>query len=156
MSKSLDYCVSAVGSEFSGFTEVDSSLGFDEFALSGLRKWIVKRMDEAGNGLKVNVTLDIEPDAEFDDIIRHGSVHDGTLVFILKDIGRCIQDLCFCQAGIGIKASRIKTGDTIHYTVGNFVIGYGYSRYPIDRERPWMRERTVVMLPIKVSVDEKR
>ena len=157
MSKSFDFCISVASDksrsniadrDFSGALELDMKNVCKSFEEWGLIKFKV-------NNGNTSVFVSYDPDADFQYFTISTSVHDGTLLFVLDNARSCLDkifQLETCYAPIGVPKNL--NGAELHYTVGNFVVINEYGEQFATKEKPWMLERTTVMLPIKYGFKE--
>jgi hypothetical protein len=162
MNKSLEFCKERLphssysDRRFDELVEFDPTEVFDS-VLQGARNWIIGGKDNQSNDVKINFELNIDPDADFEYFTSVSSIHDGTMLFIYENMEQCARKVVMGQT-YNINKRPPQNGDTVCYTVGDFVIGNEFDK---DRskfstkEKPWMQERTTVMLPVKYSIKEQ-
>lgn len=121
---------------------------FDNLILHGARHFYIEGIS-GGEKVRFNVKILFDCDAEFDYFTSESIIHDGTLAFITEAMNRCAQRVCRCETYY--KDSQPASRDNIEYTVGNFVILNEYDGDFVQSDKPWMRERTTVLLPIKMA-----
>ncbi len=101
VSKSLEFCCSAASDvsrssysdrNWNDAKEFDSTDVFDSF-LHGARSWSITGKDEDNNDITLNFELDINPDADFSYFTSSCTIHDGTLLFILKLADTCAYNI---------------------------------------------------------------
>lgn len=158
MSKSLDFCKETASDpkrsliydrNLEGAIEFDSLHIFDKF-LNGCRNFQINTSDIDGNNIQINIDLSISPDADFTYFTLCESIHDGTLIFVDELLNNCAYKILSCQTYDKNKPAP-ENGDTIHYTVGNFVVLMEYDKDGTlfaPQDKKWMSERTTVLLPI--------
>ena len=155
MSKSFDFSKAAVSR--SGYAnrswdnaceKYETMAIFDEY-LHGARNfslgWTVDNVDD----ICFDFSINFDSNADFDYFTSESCIHDGTFIFIRELIDRCVRKVCLAQSyykPIGAP----KSGDNIQYVIGNFVIITEYDGDFVPKDKPWMRERTTVLLPIKM------
>lgn len=109
---------------------------------------MLKKMDENTN-IHLDVDLLFDDDADFDYLTSSSCIHDGTLLFVEEAMNECIRNIC-----IGHDYNRdigeARSSDRIKYVIGNFVILNEYDGAFVPRNKPWMRERTTVLLPFEL------
>lgn len=158
MSKSLYFCKAAAQDPSrSSYADrpwdeavelVDTEKIFDE-VLHKSRKFHVKGKSAGGTKLSFDVNFLFDCDADFDYFTSESVVHDGTLIFINEAIERCVDRVCLSQT-YNRTIGKPKNGDSIKYVIGNFVVLTEYDGDFVPTDKPWMRERTTVLLPIKM------
>lgn len=157
MSKSLEYCkLVASDTSRSNFSDRDWSKTieveetenfFDEY-LNEERKLKINGTDNDGNKVNLNVELSFDANADFDYFISESSVHDGTLVFELNAMEKCVQKVC-CGVTYNKKLLAPQNRDSIKFTVGNFVVLNEFGNQFSTDDKPWLQQRTTVLLPLK-------
>lgn len=159
MSKSLEFCKSvATDSARSNFLDRDFRQA-EEFGetkklyrnLLDDRSKFVTTSNNGKEDIVIHVTVDFDPNADFDYYTSAVVVHDGTLMFVLEAIEKCLIKVATAQTYC-LKSRAPKSGDSIHYTIGNAVVLNEYGDQFAPPEKPWMQERTTVLLPIKYEV----
>lgn len=156
MSNSFDFCIKAATDpdrsnisdrDFSEAMEIPITAASDYFKNNNI--YIVKK-----DNLTVEITYD--PDADFQYFTTSASTHDGTLMFVLENMVKCLEKVMYAQTYF-IPAGLPKdlSNATLRYTIGNFVVCNEYGKQFATKEKPWMTERTTVLLPIYYSYEEE-
>lgn len=105
---------------------------------------------------QVCATLTYDPDADFNYFTLETCYCDGTLMFMFDLASRIINkivNLQTCYSPIVEEFGEIDINKhIIHYTVGEFVINSYYTEYP---DKPWMRDKFTVILPVKFEIEER-
>ena len=150
-----------------------SELKFDEYINSntteefrkgfvdGKCKLILNSKAEV-NGKEVtgDVVINIRHDenADFEYFTMERCVCDGTLIFMSELVERVFMKVLHCQT---VNNKKVVDGFNnnpfnyeVCYTVGNFVACVEYGDFGTE-EKPWMKSRFTVMLPIKFNVNKK-
>ncbi len=158
MSTSLDFCklvaqdasrsIYADRSWKNALEYIKTETIFDEL-LQGNRELQVDGTTDEGKKCCFKVSLSSDANADFDYFTSDSCVHDGTLYFIREAMNRCVQRVCFAQT-YNKNVGEPQNGDSIKYVIGNFVILNEYDGDFVPADKPWMRERTTVLLPIKM------
>lgn len=161
MSMSLDFCIATASNPLrSGYSdrnwnkakEVESKPFFDAI-LNGERNLVVTGKDESGENIHLNVSLSFAKDTNFDYFASDSHIHDGTLVFTKSLIYNLVKRVCCCST-YNKKLREPKAGDKVKYIIGNFVILNEYDGDFVPNDRPYMRERTTVLLPLKFEIKD--
>lgn len=97
-----------------------------------------------------NVSVRYDPDAEFEYFVSSSSRHDGTLLFELETMGIVANKIC---SGASYFAPTPPLSDRKTYIIGDLVLLNEYGEEFGTQEKPWMRMRTTVCLPVKVVYD---
>lgn len=157
MSKSLDFCLKIV-KDPERFTlrrdnwedafERESQSVFDDL-LNGIRILHLS----APNDFKLDLELNFCDDADFQYVTVETCLYDGTLLFVQDLMNKCAEKVCrggtyFTPLG------RPENGATVRYTIGNFVCLLEYDENGdkfTPKDKPWMRGRITVVLPLKVE-----
>lgn len=161
MSKSFDFCKAIVQNPYrSSYADrswnnvvenSETEAIFDEY-LHGVRNFFVEGKVDDETEIYFDVSISFDCNADFDYFTAVSYVHDGTLLFIKEAMDKCAQKVCLAQTynkNIGAPES----GDSIQYIVGNFVILTEYNGDFVPVNQPWMKERTTVLLPLKMMKD---
>lgn len=157
MSKSFDFCkLLSQDSHRSGYANrswdnavevLETEAIFDEF-LRGVRKLSVEKGDDE-NETYITVGVSFDANADFDYFTSDSCIHDGTLYFIKEAMNRCVRNVCFAQT-YNKNLGAPESGDSIQYIIGNFIVLTEYDGDFVPAGKPWMRERTTVLLPLKM------
>lgn len=158
MSYSCEYCINAAQNpkrskwserDWSKAIEFgdDASLLFD-LVLNGLREYELTSED-GSKSIKIRILFD--SDADFDYYTSSSSIHDGTIAFIYDNVMKCVLKVVQLQTRNACIPSP-DFGDEVTFTVGNFVILNEYDGDFVPKDRPWLRERTTVLLPLKMEI----
>lgn len=161
MSKSLIFCKETVSNPSrSKLTDRDwdkavehmeTETFFDSLTDSH-RSYRISGTDENGEQIELDIELEFNPDADFDYFTYDYCHHDGTLIFIKMTMTECAQRVITGQTYYK-NGRKPKSGDTIKYTIGNFVFLNEYGKQFSTEEKPWMLSRTTVLLPLKVEIN---
>ena len=157
MSKSLYFC-KAVGQNpsrstyahrlWDNVTELmETEQIFDE-VLQGNRKLAIAGRTDTGEEVCISVDISFDCNADFDYFTSETIVHDGTFLFVREAVERCISRVS-CAQTYYKSLGEPKFSDSIKYVIGNFVLLSEYDGEFVPTDKPWMRERTTVLLPIK-------
>lgn len=107
------------------------------------------------DGLNVVIEIDYKPNSDFEYFTSHSVIHDGTTMFYWQAIFDCFN--CVLNGGTYLKTKGYPSDRTkdwvIHYTIGNLVVVNEFGNFDVDK--PWMQQRTFVMLPIKYDWEYK-
>ena len=160
MSNSLIFCKS-VASDPSRSNFLDRDFRHaDEFGdtrnmlknfIGNNRGIVISGKDENGKSILFDITIDFNPDAKFDYCTSEAIVHDGTYIFMLQAIKECLMKV-ITGGTYYSKYDPPASGSSVHYTIGNAVVLNEYDTKFATKEKPWMQERTTVMLPIKYEI----
>lgn len=153
--KDFDFCVTrASDKNISSYYDrnwqdsvpMDSESLFDEH-LHGCRTLKVSGKDINNNYIEFEVNIKFSSDDDFDYFSSDSCIHDGTLMFVKDCCDRVISKICTGNTYplVGLPP---RNGSKIEYTVGRFVVLNEYGEFGTE-EKPWLRERTTVILPIK-------
>ena len=155
MSNSLEFCIkTATDQTRSNLMDVDFSEAF-EMPIETVAEFF--KNNKIYTRKIGNTTLEItyDPDADFQYYTNSVSTHDGTLMFVLENMERCLAKVLngktyYIPAGV----PKNFNGAVIQYTIGNFVVCNEYGEQFAPKDKPWMTEMTTVLLPIKYSYKE--
>lgn len=104
--------------------------------------------------------LTYSPDTEFNYFITESCVCDGTLMFINELMTNILKKIGQLQTGYApafeeISQDELNNGNyIIHYEVGDFVANSCIIEPPY-KDKPWMRDRFTVMLPVKFIIEKQ-
>ena len=157
MSKSLEFCKEiASNPKRSSYSDrdwskaiesMDTEAYFDK-TLNGQRQVTVSGRDYKNNDFELQVKFCFDKDANFDYFTSESIIHDGTLLFVQDTINACMERVL-----LGLTYNKEMQpphdGDTIEYTVGNFVILNEYNNKSFSKSEPHLCSRTTVLLPLK-------
>ena len=99
-----------------------------------------------------HISLEFNPEANFQYFTQSESIHDGTLLFITENIQKCINriimgDTWYQLPNYPQKPKKAK----VHYTIGNFIIVNEFDKDGskfTPKDKRWMNMRTKVMIPL--------
>lgn len=158
MSKSLEFCKNiATDPARSSYSDrdwrkaiefYDTEAIFDKY-LHGNRSFTLKGESD---GIKISIDVDFlfDNNIDFDYFTSDSCIHDGTLLFVGELINKCARKVCNLETyykPLGEPQDR----DVLKYNIGNFVILNEYNGDFVPNDKPWLCERTTVLLPIKVE-----
>lgn len=113
--------------------------------------------EEITGDLVINICHDENSDFEY--FTMEQCVCDGTLIFMSELVERVFLKVLHCQTVNSEKVPSNFKNDPFNYeicyTVGNFVICDEYGNFGTE-EKPWMKSRFTVMLPIKFDVVKRQ
>ena len=160
MSKSFEFCVNrASDPDVSSYTDrdwinaielVNTKERFDT-VLNGCRKFRISGTDASGEKINLDVEICFDANADFGYFTSVYCVHDGTLYFVMECVNRCMNNVLGAATCDARLRREIVNGCTIRYTVGNFVMSNEYGDFG-SAEKPWLKSRTTVLLPLKQEV----
>lgn len=158
MSKSLEFCQTiALNPSRSSYSDrnwkqaveyPETEAIFDKY-LHGIRNFMLEGKDDETE-ISIDVDFVFDNNADFDYFTSDSCVHDGTLVFIKKLMDRCAQKICNVETYYK-PLGEPQNGDSLKYTIGNFIILNEYDGNFALSDKPWLRQRTTVLLPIKME-----
>lgn len=155
MSKSFDFCNAEVSR--SGYAnrswgnafEVSETEAIFDVYLRGARNFSLEGKVDGIADICFDVSISFDSNADFNYFTSASCIHDGTLLFIREAMDECVRKVCLAQSYYK-PIGEPKSGDSIQYVVGNFVVLTEYDGDFVPVDKPWMRERTTVLLPIKM------
>lgn len=155
MSKSLTFCQTAASDpnrsnlsdrDWSKAKEIDSEYFFEPY-LGGVQSYnIMIQEGDCDEPKALHVDIEFDEDADFDYFVCSSLIHDGTLLFVTNAVSDCIMKVGLAQTYDSRKGPH---KSHVKYTVGNFVVLNEYDKDFAPPDKPWMNERTTVLLPIK-------
>lgn len=117
---------------------------------------LVWKNDDADPKLDISVKVTYDPDADFKYFTTSSSRHDGTMLFIYENIEACLKKILSLQTydkSIGLPNDA--NNCNYFYTIGDIVVVNEYGMQFAMDEKPWMQQRTTVMIPIVFHYEEK-
>lgn len=107
----------------------------------------------SGDKGTTKITLRYDPNAEFEYFTSDICTHDGTLTFLMDAIGNIINKL-FELGTYNISNIPPDFKDHVwdydyEYIIGDFVINSQVDDKYAPEDKPWMKEKQIVTLPIK-------
>lgn len=158
MSKSLDFCKATAQNAYrssyadrswdNAAEDYETEAIFDEFIRGARSFYITGKLDD-GTDIRIDISISFDSNADFDYFTSESCIHDGTLYFIRETMDRCVRKVCLAQT-YNKNTGAPESGDSIQYIVGNFVVLTEYDGDFVPADKPWMRERTTVLLPLKM------
>lgn len=118
-------------------------------SLHGTRRYILKGMIDDETEISFNVDLSFSADSDFDYFTSASCVHDGTLYFINDMMNELVEKLCLAKT-YNKNVGEPQNGDSIKYVIGNFVVLNEYDGDFVPADKPWLRERSTILLPLKM------
>lgn len=118
-----------------------------------IKKELPLRYVLKGDGITVSVEIYYNPNADFQYFTSYSATTDGTMIFDLDAMKKLCDMVVFCETYFK-EAGAPHNGSHITYTVGDFVVIREYGKEFATKEKPWLRERLTVMLPIRYEVRE--
>ena len=155
MSKSFDFCIEKVQDPGrSTIADRDYSEAFEVPLYTVFEYFKDKKVLNLGDE-SLSVTITYDPDADFQYFTNVSSTHDGTLMFVIDNMVACLNKVLHLETYYSpAGCPKNFDGAEIYYTVGNFVVCNEYGEQFATKEKPWIEERTTVMLPIAYSFRE--
>lgn len=165
MSKSFDFCVNrASDPNVSNYADRDwskaNSINIENYFMLLVEEYgpcQAKLTGKNGERITAKVQIKYDPEAEFSYFTSCSCIHDGTLLFEMQTLERCLTNVI---SGITYDLRLSwppEDGDTIHYTVGDAVMLNEFdadgSRFT-PPEKPFMRSRTTALLPISMWIEK--
>lgn len=96
------------------------------------------------------------PNADFEYFTSSESTHDGTLLFVDMTVNDCLNNI------LQLKTYNVKKGfpknlndAEFTFTIGDVVIINEYDPKFAPADKPWMQERTTVLIPLIYDFREK-
>ena len=153
MSKSFDFVLQVINDpsrgsafrnrNFENAQELSSEDFFDNnFTNKKIRSWSIG---------STNIEISFDPNAEFDYCSSSSMLSDGTLLNTYCTISEIFKRVIGGETCYKPKVSEFSIGDTIRYTIGNIILSVEHGDFG-TKEKPWLRERISVMIPIKYDV----
>ena len=153
MSHSYNFCLNRVTSpDFSNFCELDWS----EAEECTYEDWYVTKIPDGQYSYdEDNITFKFKYDAnaDFQYFTSIQFKHDGTLLFISKGIQELINRI-YGAATYNKLIGAPKENSIASYVYGNPIILNEYGDFGTE-DKPWLCERTTILIPIEYHLDDK-
>lgn len=109
------------------------------------------------NGKNFYTVIRYDPDSEYEFFVRSRCICDGTYGFFIELAANCLDDVIHFQTFSKNKVPENITEEwladkTVVCTIGDFVFAEEFSDEFGTKEKPWLKSRFTVMLPIKFEV----
>lgn len=135
--------------------DLSNSFNFNIFATSKE----CKLKSTMGNDKDFYTIIKYDPNAEFEYFTMERCICDGTYGFYIELAANCLDKVIHFQTYNRNKAPENITEEwladkTLTYTIGDFVLAEEFSDEFGTKEKPWLKSRFTVMLPIKFEVEE--
>ena len=100
------------------------------------------------------VSIVCNPDTKFDYYICDSCVCDGTLYFTTDIMRKIVFNVLTVQTYDKRLEEQLfkKDFDEIRWTIGNFAVLSEHGNEFAPEEKPWMKERVTVLLPLKMEI----
>lgn len=130
--------------------EVTNTEEFFDCAFEG-RVFCISGVDEIGKYVTRNIEIVFDKNADFEYFTSDSCTHDGTYYFVMECMYNCAKNVV---TGSTYSTSKKEPFDgcKIKYTIGNFVVLNEFDDKFRTDEKPWLQERTTVLLPLKYEV----
>lgn len=158
MSKSFDFCKATAQNTYrsshadrswdNAVEDYETEAIFDKY-LHGARNFFFEGEVDDETEICFDVSISFDDNADFEYFISESCVHDDTLYFIRETMDKCIRKVCLAQT-YNKNTGAPEFGDSIQYIVGDFVVLTEYDGDFVPADKPWMKERTTVLLSLKM------
>lgn len=140
------------------FLAIVSKIQFNELVEVSENLWKTKLLFD--NGKTTEISVKYNPNAQFDYFSTESCRCDGTLLFAIEMCKKIFNKILVGQSCyIPKKPKDIEKNPynyDVYFEVGNFVFAEEYGEQFTTKEKPWMKSRFTVMLPIKCDFAEKQ
>lgn len=164
MNKSLEYIKKRISSPGTRFSDRNMSnayviplkqfMKFDESNLK-VCKYIFQ---ENSHEFAFLANFIYGSNADYEYFTSKVCIHDGTLLFVNETIRNCIDNILYVKTyNITKGFPKELNGAEFTYTIGDIVVVNEYDEYDskfAPPEKPWLQERTTVMIPLIYSYKE--
>lgn len=129
-------------------------LGYGGFGTTGFVDGMVTGEYE-GQRITIYNHFKYNPEADFDYVTSVRGLNDGTLIFKLELMSKCLQQLQVCSTYDKRKGlPKLKNNCHIYYTFGDLVISSEIRHDLAPKNEPWCCNQVYVMLPITYDFKE--
>lgn len=162
MSKSIEFikqriqsgeCQGMENNKYESMTELSFTDGCKMCGFDFDSSRSFKMQSDSIDGDYFTLTVDYNENTDFSYFTMDRCCCDGTLVFyqeLIKNILLKLLNIDTCDKRVEIPDNLYR--HEVKYTVGNFVVTHEYGSEFATEEKPWMKSRFAVMLPIKFEV----
>ena len=170
MSKGFDWCIARASDpavsgladrDWGKAVEVDSERFFD-----CVEKRFITDVDVKRDGGVIHVVRDVfgivgkewavhlrfDPDADFSYFTYEDSVNDGTFLFANELFDRNAFKVITVSTYEKALEDALRVGRDVYWTIGNFVYLTEYGDEFAPSDKPWMKTRMTVLLPLRMDV----
>jgi len=166
MSKSIDFVKKRI---VSGNTTYDISIAdqlkeiyslkYFEFYYPEMLDRINKKTEISNSLLKFKHRIQYDKDADFNYFTSQRALTDGTLLhlpILCKELcDRILSGYTYDSNVFKDRESYMDNDKSVAYTIGDFVVAIEDDDSFGTKEKPWLKTRITVMLPIKFEVNGK-
>jgi hypothetical protein len=101
-------------------------------------------------------TITYDPNADFRYFTTKTSRHDGTLLFVLETVQECLNKIINLETcDKSVELPQDLSNCDFFYTIGDIIVVNEHSNRFSEPSKPWMQERTTVMIPVIFRVQER-
>ena len=156
MSYSLEFCKQRASNpdissyadrDWSGAVEHDIITLLDNIICGARNYKLTGHLDDDEVSYDVHIVLD--PDADFDYFTSDSFISDGTLLFWAESIDALLRKVLTLST-YNKELGKPPNGCTVNWIIGNAVSCAEYDGDWVPEDKKWMRERTTILLPLKV------
>lgn len=116
--------------------------------------------ENGGQNNKINACIVCDDDADFQYFIAQEYICDGTASFHFSLYGEILESLLYLKTYYKKEEPEDFKDNfskyDIRYTVGDFVLCSKMSNEFATKEKPWLKERVTVMLPVRSDFVKKQ
>ena len=154
-----DYCGDMKNNTYDSFEEINPINYLKEYfngydLETNALEYTIKTNDE-----EIDIAIEYNEDESFEYFTNETVICDGTLIFFNELINKVISKVAQCGTyNIHTAPKDFKNNLSnykIKYIIGNLVLTTEYDDKFSTKEKPWMKSRFTVMLPIKVEYIKK-
>lgn len=104
------------------------------------------------DGKKWTVHLRFDPDADFSYFTSECSVNDGTILFANELFDRNAFKVITMSTYDKVLETALRIGRDVYWTIGNFVCLLETGERFAPTDKPWVKTRMTVLLPLRMDV----
>ena len=152
MSHSYDFCISRVSNpNFSNYSDLDWTKA-KEYNYESL---YTKRIPDGEYAYDDDIAFNFKynPNADFQYFTSIQFVHDGTLLFISYGVQELINRI-YSAATYNKLIGEPQKNKIASYIYGNSIILNEYGAFGTEN-KPWLSERTTILIPIEYHLEDK-
>ncbi len=153
MSKSYDFCIKRASDlKFSRYSQLDWTKA-KEFSYESLCIPLIPDGEYQVDNDNILLNVKYNTDANFQYFTSAQFIHDGTLLHISLGVQKLINSI-YTAATYNKAIGEPNSNKICSYIYGNPVILNEYGDFGTEN-KPWLCERTTILIPIEYHLDDK-
>lgn len=158
------YCKGMKNNEYNSFQELNPIKNIEQLTNikidNDLVKYVISFNDNHNVNRSTDVIIKYNENAEFDYFTMETVICDGTLYFFQELIDKVLYKVITCNTSYTENLTEDILNNLqdykIVYIIGSLVLTSEYNDKFAPKDKPWMKGRFSVMLPIKIEYIKRR